>query len=358
MKYKQKIKEIILRLPKGETVWFPAVQFVRKHVFHPFYTMKKEYDEKKEADYILKRMQADDFAEAILVYDAKVSPLTYGDFFNMVMLARYFSMVGKKAKLYILAGEYREDMLEAYGYSSAKSFINNLLELPHVLLSGEKEKISITVFDHFTEMMDACKNKPATIVVFRNEVFKRESVYKHYFNLINILISPDDIQMLDKFLLDRNDMGSIKNIQYPSKPYITWGARYSEKWAFYRNLDAGEMVHIHAELKKMFPDHDVMIVSDAKGCAYFREIAQKHHLPCLFSKDFSKTFMGDCALVVGSDYYFQLRGGGIGVAAMFSNVAHCIICTPGNEKVWQKKGITRWARKNQIWITGRTGLPL
>jgi len=51
---------------------------------------KKIFYEKREAERIIQGIFSGEIKKALIVYDIKVSPPTYGDFFYMVMLARYF----------------------------------------------------------------------------------------------------------------------------------------------------------------------------------------------------------------------------------------------------------------------------
>lgn len=360
MSYKQKIKRVMMQIPMGESILLPTVKFVYRYIAHPqnfLSGIKKWAIEKREADYILKRIQADDFDEAIIVYDLKVSPPTYGDFFYVVMIARFFLTIGKKVRFYIINTEYREDTLAAYGHNGTDALLSRLLELPNVLLKNKNMQMTVTTLDNVLETIRKFAFVKSTMVVFQNKVIKRQSIYNHSYNLINRLVSSLDNQSLFKYLLNSYDFVGLPHLQYPDISYITWGARYSDKWGFQRNLTEQEIANIYKSLKNKFPHHEIMIVSDETGCDHFREVFQRLRLPCLFSKDFSKTFMGDCALVLGSDYYFQLRGGGIGLAPMFSILPYNIICYPVHERVWKKNGITVWAQKDQVWKTAAEGLP-
>ena len=69
-----------------------------------------------------------------------------------------------------------------------------------------------------------------------------------------------------------------------------------------------QFLKIHQRLRDLYPALDIMVVSDDVGCAHFKTVAQHHGIACLFSKDYSATFMGDGALILGGRYHYALRG--------------------------------------------------
>lgn len=353
--YKEAIKKHILNLPFGESVLLPVARFILLHKY--YVKMRKRLYEKREADYLLKRLRADDFEEAVIVYDLKVSPPTYGDFFYVVMIARFFLIIGKKVKFIIINSEFRKDTLNAYADEECHELVVRLSELLEIILKEKNCDTQIMCWHDWAKTIDKFEKAEKVLIVFKHKVINRVSIYDHCFNLINRLVSPLDSDQLNKFLLSKDDIASSVHIKYPPMPYITWAARYSTKWGFRRNIEDNEFIEIYTSLHALYPSCAIMIVSDEIGCNYFKKLAQKNNLPSLFSKDFSGTFMGDCALVLGSDYFFQLRGGGISLAATYSSLPYCIICELVHEAAWKKNGLTVWAHDKQIWKKGTEGLP-
>ena len=79
------------------------------------------------------------------------------------------------------------------------------------------------------------------------------------------------------------------------------------------------------------------------------KVAKRYGMDCLFSKDYSHTFLGDAALVLHSSYYYQLRGGGMGVIPIFSEVPYEIVSALGNEVEWRKGALASWATPEQVF---------
>jgi len=95
-----------------------------------------------------------------------------------------------------------------------------------------------------------------------------------------------------------------------------------------------------------------MIISDTVGCRYFSDLAHKHAYDVIISKDYSQTFLGDGALILKSNFFFQLRGGGISTFAMFSKIPYKLIQPLANETMWSKSKFTSFQTTSQLFING------
>ena len=352
--YKKGIKKHILNLPMGESVILPAARFVFRYPRHLLYRFKKQLAEQREVKYLLERLRADDFSEAVIVYDLLVSPQNYGVVFYMVMFAKYFLLKGKKIVFVIINSEFRDDW-DVLNKAERVNLVENFLKLPKVLLDNSAMvDIRLMPWDQFAVYFG--QNETA-LVPFYKRISKRERIYPFIFNITNSLVSFEDADFIDRFLLSCDDIISSINVSIPDKRYITWQARFSDKWAINRNCNEDEFIRIYASLKTIYPDHLIMLVSDQIGCEYFKRLLNEHNLKLLFSKDFSNTFMGDVALILGSDYYFQLKGGGIGAAVIYSKIPYGMIYLLDHEKEWKKGRLAPWSTNKQIIKIGNIGIP-
>lgn len=355
--YKNMIKKSIIKLPFGESLLLPTIQYTYSLVNVNFWIdrARKDFKEKKEAKRILNCLEQNNFDTVLIVYDMKVSAPTFGDFMYLVMVARFFITIGKKVKFIIIDSDFREDTLKAYpDHDERKKLVTKFKELPEVLLDSKNCDIQILHWNDFYEFIK--EQESEILCLFKDKIKIREPIYIHSFNLCNLLASYLKNGQINNFLLNKEEIASKVRVKFPQSPYITWACRYSIKWSFERNINEIEFINIYNLLQNKFPNKQIMVVSDEIGCSYFKKISQKNNLSCLFSKDFSDTFMGDCALVIGSDYFFQLRGGGIATAAIYSTVPYYIIVGTVHEKVWKKKGIALWSHENQIFKTSTNGM--
>ena len=59
--------------------------------------------------------------------------------------------------------------------------------------------------------------------------------------------------------------------------------------------------------------------------------------------------MEDLLIVLGANFYFQFKGGGMSVIRMFSNLPYQIIQKVISEKMWNKSQIAPWSNQSQYF---------
>ena len=60
-------------------------------------------------------------------------------------------------------------------------------------------------------------------------------------------------------------------------------------------------------------------------------------------QSFSETILGDGALILGSDYYFALRGGVFLSFLSFLRIPYEQIVAPTNQTLWKHEKLTSWS---------------
>jgi hypothetical protein len=355
-KLKKTLKSSIEKLPLGSEVILPCVKF-----FYNPLNIRSKYLKKrteiKEAKEILKACQSDQIKEVVIIYDLLSSASTYGDFFYVVMLARYFLLFDKKMHFWIINSEFRHDAMESYTAIERQEYVCNILELPRTLLNCENRvDIRTYTWDEAVPLLSLYENQGSVFTCFKQMVTNRDPFYQYCFNVINHLFEFDPDIDREKYFLSIENFNSL-DVELPGYPYITWAARYSKPWAYERNLTVDEFAPIYESLKSYFPKHKIMVVSDEIGCAHFKEVSMKNDLDLIFSKDFSKSFMGDAALIINSDYFFVLRSGGISAIPVFSKMPYGIIATPIHETIKYHRKMASWSTKEQIFISSGKGMP-
>jgi hypothetical protein len=320
--------------------------------------------ERNEAEKIINTLKNDTINEVIIIYDYLVSPPTYGDFLMVVMLARYFVTRNIKVIFYIVDSEYRVDWSPLDKVRKQKLIVEQL-EIAEIFLNKPtQEKLARIEVVSWSQINSIILNidRDRVFIPFMESVRPRTSIYSSCFNVINHLMARENHSYYKQFLLSCDEFTERVKFIRPRHPYITWHCRYSKMWDEGRNISDREFINISEELKSRFPQHAIMVVSDSMGCSYFKLLANKNNIDLLFSKDYSDTFLGDGALILGSDYYYQLRGGGIGVFVYFSNLPCDYFTTMENEIEWREGKATSWATEKQIikkiaWTDKRIYMP-
>lgn len=284
---------------------------------------------------------------AFIVYDNLVSPPTYGEIISAIVVARYFIARGLEVSFVVIDSGHRDDW-SALTREQRDRFLADELAIPRELLDPDHAVVERRTWEEFH--IELRTPAPDVILPFAASVLQRTPVYHHNLNLFNRLLGDAPEEVRRRSLFSRADFARFLPSRTVGAPYVSWVCRYSASWSFSRNLSDEEFVRLHAELAHRFPDHLIMVVSDEAGCAHFAEVANREGLACVFSKQYSDSFLGDGALLLNSDFVFQLRGGGIGIIPMYSQMPYVMICPMINQLRWSSKKAFSWESENQRFI--------
>jgi len=257
-----------------------------------------------------------------LVYDCGVCPLTYGDYLQFVMIMRYFGERGTRATMYILDSEISPAHRDVKSDQEIEEFLQDLIEIGESLLSYPEVQAE-RVHD-FQELMELTDSQDLYVVcAWRTR--NRRPLFHHGWNMFNHLMASLPSELQDRVLLSSSDFAQFgTNLDVPS-PRVAWHARYSSDIDLVRNLTNEEFLEIHEIIRIRYPDYSILIVSDDAGCQHYSEVARANGLDqTVFSKDYSSSYLGDAALVLESDLYCALRGGGMSIVALMSRLPYRI----------------------------------
>ena len=348
-KIKKRIKAVLESLPFGLRLkvvaplvkWLLMIFFYRTPIRN-FRRRQYARNEARSIDFAIR----DGITTVTLVYDNFVSPPTYGDYLCVVLLARYFIAHGLITNFIIVDSEYRQDWLNLTEIEK-EVFVNEQLKLAEALLDSTLANIERLPWSVAQQRI---VDSPSSYVPFLKKINDREYIYGHCFNLVSHLLHHKKRFLIERVLFSYEELCQKVDFIPVNKKYVTWVCRYSKKWAFDRNLSDKEFLSMHAWLKKKYPCHLIMIVSDESGCDYFSKLTQRYNLNNIFSKQYSQSFLGDAALILKSDFIFQVRGGGIGVIPMFSAMPYEIVAPLANEIMWSKSKVLSFQNDSQLFF--------
>jgi len=346
---KKRAKAALLALPMGKELLFPAaVQAIiaRQRLAEVAFREAKHAREWLEAQRILASLRGGRTRRVTVVYDRAASPPTYGDYFYVVMLARWFATRSVPTELAIVDGEF-DCAWSAIRGDAVQSLKEGQLDVARVLLDVPGASMNTWSWSQFRTRLEA---SDVGRVPFLKRVRARQDVYSSGFNLINHLAASSTSDHIARFLLDFREIAPNVRIERPAQPYVTVHCRRSFLQGQDRNMPDEAFPQIHRRLRELYPGLGVMVVSDGSGCAHFKELARRHQLDCLFSKDISSTFMGDAALILGGRFHFSLRGGGIDCIPFFSTLAYECHLNWGYETPWAGIKATPWSGDHQLAI--------
>lgn len=191
-------------------------------------------------------------------------------------------------------------------------------------------------------------------IFLKKFVEQRRPFYKEIFNALNLiyLFSPNRIKKL--FFFDSKSFELPKYFRI--NDYLVIGIRYNNSYRIESNISKDEFLNIYSNLKKNFPNLKYMIVSDTDGCNYIKKLANASNINDIYlSKDYSKSFLEDAAIVLNSEYYFQYKGTGLSVIPTFSKIKYCIVAKRINElPIGGRKKIATWSNNAQKFFEDET----
>lgn len=329
---------------------FPLISRISWYV-NPTLRKRNSYI-KNEAARLEQGLRSGNLQRAVLVYDNSVSPPSYGDFINVLMIGRFLVA-------------HHVDVELILTNSGFPSFYSNLLGEDQLQEFVENEKRIATAFV-LDIKIDICSSQELRLLlsqyemegkylVFRDYVLNQLTIYDLAFDFTKKMLANSSRAIRDLTLFSKNSI-FVNNPILPESKYISFTCRWNESWSQHRNMTTELFLNLVNLLRIEFPSHDLIAVSDQKGCDHFRNIANRNQLRCSFSKDYSDSFLGDVALVLNSDVFVQIRGGGIGTVPLWSDLPLLFFSRISSERSLLSRRTAQLRDRSQQFIVDY-GLP-
>lgn len=284
-----------------------------------------------------------------VTYNNFYSPPTYGDFFTVIMLVRYFAALGKKID-FVIDDQIprRSDWAELGDIPEQEFFVR------------EQESLARFVLHDFEEVKVMTKRHPNNKVYELNR-FLDESEAPLYWLAPLILeeaIFYNGQKLPNSFLLESR-RGNLKK-------FVAIHVRFG-KWDPTRDTNIADLRLDIKLINKNFPGHDIVIFSSRKELLkIFKESFGKeypNHVDfngITIRPQRNDGFLHALVEISESSFYFQRLGGGMAVAAIYSSIPYLILEPNFTYFYCQKKiFLTSWASRSQQFrsrIPGRIHL--
>lgn len=285
-----------------------------------------------------------------LIYDMSISPLTIGDAILFIMIGRFFLAKNKKINFYLILETYKNNDLEYFksNIDASNQVISTIISITKELLKDKNSNIILCDWKKFERHnARAGDNK---YILFEDFVLKRKPIYKFSFNLLNFLMSNENNEIVKKTLLSNSfKHKKPNNLKFDfSKKFITYSLRYNLYYGNNRNDSDKAFLEITKILKKTFPKHSLVIISDENTKIYFNKLAQKNNMKNIyFCKSETNSFIEDCMFILNSDFHFQVNGGASSIVAMMSCTPYLIMGEPNHEFFFEGNKMTCWQNNKQ-----------
>jgi len=284
----------------------------------------------------------------IIVIDTFCSPPTYADVGFAAFFARYLTRIGFQVNFYYICSEFREDWNDLPERNNKKAFFaEQQFAFLQAIINSPECIASKLSWAEFVE--DLNSSYPKKCMPFDKFIKVRRGAYHCFGRLHNMIFNRLKSIFDVDFLFSYEEFSDQINKKCPpTNKYITVGARYSTYWDIERNLKPHEFLQTISLLNSRFPSHDIMILSCDSGCEYFRTILEDNSINVLFSDAYSDNLLGDASLLLKSDFFYILRGGGISWFAQCSNVPFECYQDADQSMLFRHNKLFAWNNNYQI----------
>jgi hypothetical protein len=329
----------------GEKIILPKVRYYYDRL--PLLDYRTKRYAASEAR-IIRSEVANPTTKYTIVYDCKVTGLAYGSLLNFLAIARYVIAYDKCVEFILVnAGHPLDDGTRES--EEIEFLIADFTYIAKSLLNSELSEVILMQPEDLLEHLDGRRKKT---ILFEEFTRNRRPFFRDVYNVFNCLMTEIDDYRRKQVLFSSNEFKDYYPTAFCPGPYISWHCRYSLRGVdFGRQTLEDEFVASYEYLKFRFPDHQIIIVSDSLGCDHYSALAVKLQITDLhFSKDYSRTFLGDAALVMASDFFYWFRGGGIGNIALLSNMPYEMLGPLMNAIMLEDNMISAWQEKWQKFV--------
>jgi len=239
-------------------------------------------------------------------YDLAVSPPTFADLLEVVLVSRLLEALGFPTSLKILHESFRHDWLA---------------------LSPVEINRTVSQFQGIVKRLapTSLAGSQAEMVLQTHRAFKGVPLYYGApwltLGILKLLGEDNDDSQIRN--LRESMYFSASNIATDSglqDPYVTLHIRQS-KWTPYGNTSLDDLGFLVRHIEQTSPNATILTVSSSSGQMWIESMRHHFDARIVTSREIgSRDFLSDAAAVLSSQRYFQYNWGGMWIIPYYSNV--------------------------------------
>ena len=282
----------------------------------------------------------------IIKYDHNNSPPTYGDYFIILMIARFLSKSGFRVRFEINDLCRSGTVWNALNVQAQDLFVLDQIKLAQELLN---EDCQIVVYGKYATKSTPSFKKDSSSILDEIDVFSG-AFYQWAPYFLHLLIIKYEWPIPSGFLLEaKNRKQTVR--------YVAWNIRKSI-WAKHRDTDKNSLIRDFREIRKLYPAHSIIILSNKEGIDFAAAELDKSDpsFADLLARGIvilqpNDGFLGGITWILNSDFYFQRSGGGMGAAAIFSSIPYVQYSIEKTSFFGHHRNrkIAPWSAENQVF---------
>ena len=276
-----------------------------------------------------------------ITFDTRLSPPSFGDFFNVVMTARFLGSSGLQTTLRIRDTGLRHPDWADLTLAEQERHVADCEAMARLLLvsSANVDRTDRPLADEATQV-------PAPLESHADPAYMLTQT------LFHVLIDIRNWEVPAGFLLTPSDFPPLTH--RPEGPYISWHVRRGI-WDKGRDTTSANVLADIQELRSSFPDHAIMLFSSPAGIDFATQQLSNNEfgMSGLIPQPVSG-FAEVAPYVLSSDFYFQRRGGGLSQIPIFSSMPYLILNDHASYYYFRKGDrFVPWATHGQQYVIKR-----
>lgn len=306
-----------------------------KNLYRKYFYLKQKFSVILEYNTFLNKISEN--KDYIYVYDTNTSPPKYGDFMHCLFFVRYLSFYVKQINFYLITDTNNKDW---DGLTSKNIIQKEFKSIITFILPSNVKYYFISSNDFFY------KHSNKDNIIFKKKILTRKPIYLHSLNMINHMYKK---KSNDKFIFEKNQILNLTPKYFKNLNYIALAARLNETDGHNRDMTDKEFQELVKIIKRK-TKLTLVIVSDNKGTAYFKNISNKNNLEVIFSNDYGLNFIENSLVCANALCFIQFKGGGLATLPIYSTNPYFIHLNAYNEIYATKKNIGYWSNEDQLFI--------
>ena len=294
----------------------------------------------KEVELLLKTKHK----KLILIWDCLTTPVTYGDFVDYCMFARYLRSAGYEIHFYIAADQFRLDWQNTYPDETIRiRFLNELKDVGNFIL--DVDLIQICNFEDINFSSEL-------YIPFSKEILARSDY--HILKYAEVMTEILQIKYPSKnYLIQSSDVINL----IKEEDYIAWHIRGSSINSCSEDENPEDIISFYNIITSL-TNLPIVIISSRGALTGLKKLLG-HKENIILSKDRFDDFLSDAKIIMASKMFIQCGWGGTFLLSASSDVPYL---GPPIERAyapWQEfkihvrnQQLKPWANENQLTFDG------
>lgn len=263
------------------------------------------------------------------------------------MLARIVHLFGHRVRIITIDSELKP-LFEKLGPDFSQKRLERIMQIPSYFGHVAPSDVIRCSWESYQAEY---ANQGRVLSPPHTFVRRRRRYHVWNFDLICSLYRRLSEKMQQDFFLTAEHIPDTADLRYQtlqSTRLIAFGVRFSRNWQPERNISEEQFIEMARYFRRTYPKHSLMIICDDDEVEVVKGWSNAGKIECLFSKDYSGSFIDDMRIALMAEFFFQYMGGGI-MGPIFSRIPYFYFARPATETMTGPLKLATWSTETQCF---------